>query len=389
MSTNMERNSKPRKFTNLADLDLFIHHQYRDETGAERLCLEVGAVRRMKTYFDRLEHQVSRIAASQVPVCLQHSRGIDLSTDGRFLWQAIRDVEREAPQDICEGRRLTQKLKLGLHLARKWAPRLRPYVGISSNDLNVNQDYPRRIMLHIANVIRRVCSSRKFRNLVNNDTRNAKENYLSCANLMISLLREDPRLLILRVDLYFEGDAKVFSECEAAEKAYDKFMRNLSENRIVPNVLGYIGKRENGLERRIHYHVLVALDGDHHHQSYGLTELLGQFWVHQCVGAESLASHYNCWLRRDEHEFNCMGLLHYKDSHMLMGLRLAIEYLCKEGTHILVAKELGRNLRKSLSPRRSEETVRPGARKKRDRDLGAAKQVLLTLDLQSRVKRYS
>ena len=72
---------------------------------------------------------------------------------------------------------------------------------------------------------------------------------------MIDLLSENARLLILRIDLYFEGDAKVLSESEEAEQAYDKFLRTLREDRIVPNLLGYIAKREDGLERRIHYHL--------------------------------------------------------------------------------------------------------------------------------------
>lgn len=367
-----------RKFTNLADLDQFIHQRFRDEAGIERQYLIVGAVRRLGIYLSRLEDQMRRIATSSTSIFYKHSRGIDLEADGHFLWLVLRDADEEATRELCKGRRLNPWLTLGLHLAWKWGAELRQYTEKSPNLLDVNHERPRRIMAHIIYVIRRACTSKMFRNLVNNDTRNAKENYISCANLMLDLFREKARLLILRVDLYFDGDAKIFSESEAANRAYDKFMRWLRDERIVPDVVGYIGKRENGLEKRIHYHVLVALDGDEHQNAYHLTEQLGRFWVDQCVGARALATHFNCWTRRRELEFPCMGLLHYMDSRMLMGLRLAMEYMCKEGNHILVGDGMGRNLRKSVRPKPRDDGNRRGAPRKHGNDIHVAEQVLLT-----------
>lgn len=374
----LHNKQRARKFTNFADFDQFIHlrHSESDRVGLFNLML--GDVRRMTIYFDRLEHQLKRIARTRDSLFVEHRRGIDLSNDGQFLWTVLRDAEAEASALMCEGRRLNPWLTLGLHLARKWGPRLRPHAFINPNRLDVNHPYSRRTMAHVAYVIRRVCSSRKFRSLVNNDTRNAKENYLSCANLMIDVLKEDARILVLRLDLYFEGDARILSESEAAKTAYDKFLRNLREGEIVPDVLAYIGKREMGLEKRIHYHVLVALDGDEHRNAFQLTEQLVRFWVHDCVGGSSLASAFNCWPRRHELEYNCMGLLHYSDSRMLMGLRLALEYLCKEGAHILVSEHMGRNLRKSIRPKARVDASRRGAPRKHGNDVHVAQQVLLT-----------
>jgi len=65
---------------------------------------------------------------------------------------------------------------------------------------------------------------------------------------------------------------------------------------------------------------------------------------------------------------------------MLMGLRLALEYMCKEGPHLLVKEGKGHNLRKSQSPKRLDGERRRGAPRKRDPDLSAARQVLLTPD---------
>ena len=370
----------PKRFTNFADLDLFIHRRHVDDLGIERTLLEVGAVRRMKNLFDRREQQMQRVAASEAAPWHQHKRGICMTLEGQCMWVVLRDVAAEAPDDLCAGRRLNPWLEVGLSVARKWASALRAYAITNPNVLDMHQEVPRNIMTRIFRVVRRICRSKTFRNKVNNSTRNAKDRYLGCAELMIDLLREDARLLILRIDLYFEGDAKVLSESNEAEQAYEKFLRTLREDRLVPDLLGYIAKREDGLERRIHYHVLVAMRADLHQQAYSWIEHMGKFWVNECVGAKALASHFNCWNRRDEYEHNCIGVLHYTDNWMLMGLRDALEYMCKEGPHILVKKGKGHNLRKSQSPKRIDGERRRGAPRKRDPDLSAARQVLLTPD---------
>lgn len=369
-----------RRFTNFADLDLLIHRRYVDGLGIERTLLEVGGVRRMKDLFDRLEQLMRRVAATDVAPWRQHARGICMTPEGQSMWVVLRDVAAEAPDDLCEGRRLNPWLEVGMSVARKWTSDLRPYAIASPNALDMQEPVPRSLMTRIFHVIRRICRSKKFRARVNNSTRNATERYLSCANLMIDLLKENARLLVLRIDLYFEGDAKVLSESQEAARAYEKFLRTLREGRLVPELLGYIAKREDGLERRIHYHVLVAMDADLHRQAGSWIECLGQFWVKECVGAGSLASFFNCWKRRNEYRYNCIGVLHYTDSRMLMGLRGALEYMCKEGPHVLVKDGKGRNLRKSQSQKRADGRRRRGAPRTRDLDLSAARQVLLTPD---------
>lgn len=371
---------QPKRFTNFADLDLFIHRRHVDDLGIEHTVLEVGAVRRMKTLFNRLEQELRRVAASDATPWQQHSRRIRMTSEGQFLWVVLRDVASEAPDDLCAGRRLNPWLELGLTVARKWAPTLRAYAIMNPNVLDMQEEVPRNLMTRIFRVIRRICRSKRFRNLVNNSTRNSKERYLSCAKLMLDLLREDARLLILRVDLYFEGDARILSDSEEAEKAYEKFLRTLREGGLVPSLLGYIAKREDGLERRIHYHVLVAIDGDRHQQAYPWTEHMGNFWVNECVGSRALADYFNCWKRRNEYRYNCIGVLHYSDSRMLMGLRDALEYMCKEGPHVLMKEGKGHNLRKSQSRKRINGERRRGAPRRHDPDLTAARQVLLTPD---------
>ena len=364
------------KFFDFKANDLFIRHTFNNGDGIQRIIYESGAIRRMVLYFNGLESSVKRIASNATVPWHFDKRGCWLTSDAKRLWHALRNIHR-SPKELCEGRRLGPWLRVGLHVAFKWAPRLQFFTN-SNGMLDVRSEYPRRAITHIVNFIRRVCKSKRFRDKVNNDTRNAKENYLSCCTYFLDVLRIHARPLVLRVDLYFEGEAKAWSESEAARKAYDKFIRNLSTSKIVSDVLAYIGKRENGLERRIHFHVLVALDGNKHRQTYNLTEQLGRYWVRNCVGSSVLATYKNCYERKDEYRHNCLGLLHYTNEEMLKGLRHALEYMCEEGAHILVGEGMGRNLRKGLSPKFPTDGKGRGAPRKYGNDTSLAERILFS-----------
>lgn len=371
--------TKATRFRDFASTDLLVRHCFKECDGTERVVYEVGAIKRMASYLDWMERSVKRTAKDTTPPWRGRQHGgrywWSTSKDAVDLWHVLRNVD-EAPKELTDGRRLNPHLKLALHLAYKWEPRLRHFSN-GSGRLDLREEYARRTISHIVRVIRRTCNSRRFRNLVNNDTRNAKDNYLSCAKCMLKVFRVHARPLVLRIDLYFESDAKLLSESRAARKAYNKFLRHLSERKILPDVLWYAGKRENGLERRIHFHVMVVLDGDRHQQGHSLTEQLGRFWVDKCVGSPFLSSYKNCWERRGEYKHNCLGRLHYTDEDMLLGLRAALEYICKEGSHILVGKGMGRNLRKGHAPNPPESGKRRGAPRKRGNHITAAVRVLL------------
>lgn len=365
---------KPKRFIDLAATDLMIRHCYKQFDGTERVVYEIGAVRQMASYLRWLERSIKRVATAKHGPLVHDKLGWHLTPEAKELWHVLRNAD-QAPQALCEGRKLSPWIKIGLHLAYKWEPRLRRFAG-PSGVVDVNPTYPRRVMAHIVKFIRRVCTSKAFTAWVNNDSRNAKENYRSCCRYLLRVFAGHARLLVLRIDLYFEGDAKSISDSEEARKAYNKFLRHLSGNHIVPDVLAYIGKTEDGLERRTHHHILCVLDGDKHQQAHNLTERLGRFWVEECVGTPALASYKNCYERKNDYAFNCLGLLHYTDDRMLMGLREALEYMCKEGAHTLVKSDNTRNLRKGLAPK--VKGRRRGAPRKRGNDLSLAELILFT-----------
>ncbi len=227
--------------------------------------------------------------------------------------------------------------------------------------------------------IRASCRSQAYKDEVDNYKRNEEKNIASCCEYLAAQFQRRSQLLILRVDLYFRPAFKGWGYTREADGHYARFLRALRENRIVPDVLGYIGKREDGIDRGIHFHVLIVLDGHKHRDAANLTRMVGEDWVRRCghgeyedgvqvgeAGKKDKASYFNCYTRKDQYRFNCLGLIHPTDADKLRGLRLAVEYLCKETTQLkpsppksqegeqdasISSRKGIRNLRKGIMPK--------------------------------------
>ena len=361
-------------FKNLASTDLMIRHLLKMPDGSELEHFEIGEVRRLAWYFERMETVLKRVAKG-TQVAVLSARGHHwISKEAKDLWIVFRQIYK-ATDSLCSGRRLSPWLRVGLHLAKKWEPRLRWRV-TSSGFPDIKEDYCRRALDHLLAMVRRAGRNPKFRRLNTNHVRNARENYISSCNYLLDIWSAHPRTGILRIDCYIEGVALEIANSEEVNKAYDKFIADVSAGRIIEYALGYVAKREAGLERRIHFHVLVVIDSNMHHHAYELTQQLGRHWVDNCVGSRSLASFENCYLRKDEYEFNCLGKFDTSDEDMLKGLRKALKYLCDESAYVLVDTGMGRNFRKGQSPKFDEEGRRVGAPRKYQPDLRLARKIL-------------
>lgn len=244
------------------------------------------------------------------------------------------------------------------------------------DDLRLSVPRAREIVEGAFSSIRASCRSQAYRDTLDNYKRNEGKNIASCCEYLAAQFRRRSQLLVLRVDLYFRPEFRGWGYTRDADCHHAKFLRALRENRIVPDVLGYISKREDGVDRGIHFHVLVILDGHKHRDTANLTRVIGDDWVERCGHAEykdgwppgkhPRASYFNCYTRASQYRFNGLGLIHPTDSDKLRGLRSAIEYMCKETTQLkpsppdsqeggqeldITARKGIRNLRKGIMPK--------------------------------------
>ncbi|WP_449426867.1 hypothetical protein [Rhodanobacter umsongensis] len=368
-----------QRFHSLVSSGVLSPFEWNDENGDRQYGYELGENKEAVDYLNFLQSAIKRIAESKAPPWKEVSIGnrtrYIMSREARSLWHAIRSVEL-AHKAWGRESEMSPYVSVGMRLARKWEPRLRFFTNTDS-ELLIGEEYPRRMLAHIVFVIRRVCTSRRFLDRVEQLKRQQRENLQACCEYFLSILRVHARLLVMRADLYVEGAAKSAAGEGKIEQAVEKFIRNLREKRIIPGVLGYIIKREDAYDRGIHLHLMVIVDGDKHFKSYNLTEILTAYWIYECVGSPNLASGFNCYLRKDEYLYNAIGLVHYTDEGMLRGVREAISYLTKTDCHFLLPKTFGKNMRKGQSPRRQEDEKRRGAPRKLSNDVSLAERILL------------
>jgi hypothetical protein len=101
----------------------------------------------------------------------------------------------------------------------------------------------------------------------------------------------------------------------------------LAESRVVANVNRRICETEPGVDRCIHNHALVAMDGRKHQSASAFTRMLGEAWVKRYGPLR--ASYFNCYVRRHLFKYNALGSVHMSDPRMLMGIKEAIKYMVK------------------------------------------------------------
>jgi hypothetical protein len=186
----------------------------------------------------------------------------------------------------------------------------------------------------LVDFVRSVCRSQAFQNLLHDYERKAKDNFRSGRDYIIAQFERHARLLVLRIDLYFRPDAKGWGYSKAADKAVKKYLRALTMGRIVPGRPRFIIKRENGISRGMHFHLMVLLDGHLHRSAHHLTQVMGEAWIKR-VGKDK-GSFFNCYAKKDIYYFNGLGLVHVSDAEKILGIRIALWYMSKQDCELKV-----------------------------------------------------
>lgn len=356
---------------------------YRVEDGKE-IALVAPEIDCMR-YIRRLERAAKRIATTKDPpvISIQLARGYryKLSSLGNEIWllcknKALdneawlpRGKRKDGGNELCPDFVFNPYITTMLRVCRRWAPKLRHF---SQNlELNPNEKPIRDTMEHMVRFVRRVCGSRKFKYILNNYTRNERENFKSCCQYMAAIFSDHSKLLVLRVDLYYLPDHRGWANTSEATKGFEKFKRALREDRIVPDVLGWICKRENGFRRGVHYHLMAVLDGHKHRDAANLSRTIGEYWVNHCTGTDKKGGYFNCYVRKEEYEFNGLGLVHLSDQRGLIGIREAIRYMTKGDYQLKTGHD--RNLWRGIMPLPS---VKRGAPRSIDHDMSRVTDIL-------------
>lgn len=344
-------------------------------------------------WIERIETMAKRIAQGSeqaTQVCFRRasdSPSYKLTSLGRAICMLCREgmplIERMCPSSRYKGGNATPTIPVAqedefaysgdmtvrfnpyitvlLRACQRAMPALRP-CGIF--DVDIDSQRVRNALDRLVRFVRRACYSASFKRLETNRIRLERKNLRLNCRYMASGFAECSRSLVLRVDLYVRPGQKAWGDSRLAEQCIRRYLRAVAESRIVPDVRRWICKRERGLDRGIHFHLLVALDGHKHQNAAALSTLLGEAWVKRCGLLR--ASYFNCYARRHQYEYNALGSVHISDRRMLMGIREAIRYMVKGDGYVMTGYK--RNLWRGIMPSASERPKR-GAPRKAEHDM--------------------
>jgi hypothetical protein len=350
----------------------------------EEMDLLLG-IRRMESTVDRIVSTNAR-ATKRIKLAFPSDRfGYGLTKLGQDIWSACHTVvplieqlypacrrpARTAHVKIAsEGMRpaFNPRITVALHAFQVALPTLRWHGRVT---LDVNEAAVRRVLDHLLRSIRRICRSRRFKYLENNYRQNARLRLRDASKYMADLFAHNSRLLILRVDLYFRPVNGEWVDTAVAGRSIKRYMRALREERIVPDVRGWLARLENGFRRGIHVHLLIAMDGHKHREAASWSRVLGDTWVNKFSGG--YGAYFNCYTRKGWYRFNGLGLVHISDHAKLLGVREALRYITKPDFQI--ATGFVRNFRKGL-PNRSGGFGKRGAPRKVEYNMSLVGQIL-------------
>ncbi len=211
---------------------------------------------------------------------------------------------------------------------------------------------------HLARFVRRASLSWKYINAVKAHTRKENDNFKSARHFIYHLAGKHARLCFLRIDLTFRTGWKDFSHSEAADKAVKDFLRSLRskacKRNLLPGYLGFIIKRENGISRGTHFHLLVVLNGGLQGKTSRsvdyISDALCQMWL-QRIGHDRGSAH-NSYKDRHSWPFNGLGLQDFQRIESLVGLRYALYYLTKQDCVLKTSNDKIKNFWGTPTPRR-------------------------------------
>lgn len=188
----------------------------------------------------------------------------------------------------------------------------------------------------------------KFKRAVRSHDHTTQQNLRSIVKYVIALFNNYSRLLIIRVDLHYPK--KYYKSINAKQNRLylDRFLRALSENRIIPGIAGYISTTEFGYKRGFHQHVFIALNANEHQRDIFLANVIGEYWE-KCTDQQG--SYYNCAKNKDKYLHCGIGMVHVSDVDKLKGIRLAIAYMVKGDYYVKTLLEKQRTLRKGIIPK--------------------------------------
>ncbi len=209
---------------------------------------------------------------------------------------------------------------------------------------------------------------------------NARKNetnrrYVDYCRYVDALFNDCARLVVLRIDLYYQKDCSndVKNDVKMAEitKDLNHLFENKRGNSLFSFMKGYIAKLEYGVDKGLHWHVLLLFDGSvrnntsHSH----LAEEIGEYWTHTITKGRGAYWNVNRRAAANYEKLKRLGVgpIDWYSTDLRMNLKEhVVKYLCK--TDQFIRPKFGTKAR--LFRRGNFPTIPDKRRGKPRKDLG-------------------
>lgn len=188
--------------------------------------------------------------------------------------------------------------------------------------------------------VRESLEAKDFCDELENLKRNERATSKSLLQYILDLKAAYSKLMIIRLDLYTEGDS------EGAPQSWER-LKKYVEDRYMSSYVGYAVKFEYGEKRGVHMHTLLFFNGSVVRKDVTMAKAIGEYWNVSVTNGKGTYSNCNTPEHLRNMSYPAVGTFHQVDERTRKGLECIAKYLTEQDLAVRFAVPgLSRTLRK-------------------------------------------
>jgi Inovirus Gp2 len=180
--------------------------------------------------------------------------------------------------------------------------------------------------------LRMKCKSKAVRDKIHSRRSEALKLYADYCDYVDNLFEYRSRLAVIRVDFGFAQGHANREDIAGATRLIDKFQNNWRNNKLFNGQVGYIIKTEYGMDKGIHFHLVLFFDDEKDPRKHiYLGQKIGEYWQNKITNGIGTYWNVNNQISNFIKQGTCgIGRVHRNDGQTIRNLKnIVLAYLCK------------------------------------------------------------
>ena len=188
--------------------------------------------------------------------------------------------------------------------------------------------------------------------------RNHESNTSSLTDYLKSLKYAYSKLMIIRIDLYYNQSCHKAAQSEESAKKHWCQLLKLINSKFKTSFAGYAVKFEYGPDRGVHLHTVLAFDGSVVRQDISIAMAIGESWKNEVT--QGVGRYFNCNVRKHvgKMKYPAVGTFTAKDDSFCTAMEHVASYVTKPDLLVRsVVPGLQRSFRRGEVTQRQKERI--------------------------------